>query len=144
MNVGKMMKMRTYIDPCSSPARWRWRDRGAVGGEGSFHTREGRGRLDHRINNAVTAMLPATPRDDHRSLVNLDRRGVIHLWMETLQSTRVRREVLRGVAVEQRERRLRLTEVGRRNPHRQPHLHVGGHHAGLTKLHRERDVTVIK
>jgi hypothetical protein len=86
MNVGKMMKMRrTFIDPCSSPARWRWRDRGAVGGEGSFHTHEGRGRLDHRIKNVVMAMLPATPRDDHRSLVNLDRRGVIHLWMETLK-----------------------------------------------------------
>jgi hypothetical protein len=34
-------------------------------------------------------MLPATPRHDHQSLVNLDRRGVIHLWMETLQSIRV-------------------------------------------------------
>jgi hypothetical protein len=97
MNAGKMMKMRrTYIDPCSSPARW---DRGAVGSEGSFHMREGHGRLHHRIKNALIAMLPAMPRDAHQSLINLDHRGVIHLWMETLQSTRVQREVLRGVAI---------------------------------------------
>jgi hypothetical protein len=97
MNARKMMKMRrTYIDPCSSPAR---RDRAAVGSEGSFHMREGHGRLHHRIKNALTAMLSATPRDDHRSLINLNRRGVIHLWMETLQSYGVQREVLRGVAI---------------------------------------------
>jgi hypothetical protein len=60
MNAGKMMKMRrTYIDPCSSLARWREKEE--VGGEASFHTHEGRGRLDHRIKNAVIAMLSATP-----------------------------------------------------------------------------------
>jgi hypothetical protein len=57
---------------------------GAVGGEGSFHTRKGRGRLDYRFKNAVTAMLPAMPRHGHRSFVNLLLNGVIHLWMKTL------------------------------------------------------------
>jgi hypothetical protein len=60
MNIKKRMKMRkTYIDGCTRPSRRR--DRGPIGGEGSSNTREARGRLDHRIKNAVMIMLPAMP-----------------------------------------------------------------------------------
>jgi hypothetical protein len=84
MIVGKMMKMRrTCIDGRTSLARWRVRGMLAV--RIAFtRVRVVVGWITALIKNAVTAMLPTTPRHDHQSLVNLLLNGVIHLQMKTL------------------------------------------------------------
>lgn len=68
-------------------------------GVGSLDAREARGRADHRVEDAVSAMLLAVARHDQRSLVDLLLKGVFHLRMIPLERTAVDVQVLAGGAV---------------------------------------------